>query len=296
MSLSPARPKGPHLNALRAFEAAARLGSFTAAADELSVTPGAVTQHIKTLEAWAETQLFTRNARGVKLTPLAEELLPGFTQAFDQLGFSVQALRNKATPQKIKVAALPAIAQLWLAPRLGQLRQIAPEISVSVVAMDTPPNLAREPFDMTLFFTGKPVGRNETIIAGDRIFPVCAPSIAAHLTQVADLETETLLHDGAWHEDWDIWLRAQSGTEKIQRSGTVHSLFSIALEEARHGGGVLIAHETLVADLLKRGELVRPFATSVDLPRNMVARTTPNFRNSDTWHKVRQVLFPENQV
>lgn len=144
ISLTPRHPKGPHLNALRAFEAAARLGSFTAAAEELSITLGAVTQHIKTLEAWAETQLFIRNARGFKLTPLAEELLPGFTQAFDQLGFSVHALRNKAMPQKIKVAALPAIAQLWLAPRLGQLREVVPEISVSVVAMDTPPNLARD--------------------------------------------------------------------------------------------------------------------------------------------------------
>lgn len=294
MSLSPVRPKGPHLNALRAFEAAARLGSFTAAADELSVTPGAVTQHIKTLEAWAETQLFVRNARGVKLTPLAEELLPGFTQAFDQLGFSVHALRNKATPQKIKVAALPAIAQLWLAPRLGQLREVAPEISVSVVAMDTPPNLAREPFDMTLFFSGLPLGKNEVKVTGDCIFPVCAPSIAARLTRVDDLGAETLLHDGAWHEDWDIWLRAQSGGEKIPRAGTVHSLFSIALEEARHGGGVLIAHETLVADLLQRGDLVRPFATSVELPRNMVARLTPAFRQSETYEKVKRVLLSED--
>ncbi|WP_039017907.1 LysR family transcriptional regulator [Halocynthiibacter namhaensis] len=291
MSLTPARPKGPHLNALRAFEAAARLGSFTAAAEELSVTPGAVTQHIKTLEAWAETQLFIRNARGVMLTSLAEELLPGFTQAFDQLGFSVHALRNKATPKKIKVAALPAIAQLWLAPRLGSLRQVAPEISVSVVAMDTPPNLAREPFDMTLFFSAEPLGRNEVKIASDRIFPVCAPTVAKRLKGISDLANETLLHDGAWDHDWDTWLQNQPGADQVRRTGTTHSLYSIALEEARHGGGVLIAHETLVAKLLERGDLVRPFATSVELPRNMVAKLTPAFQQSETFRKIMPVLL-----
>ena len=291
MSLTPPRPKGPHLNALRAFEAAARLGSFTAAAEELSVTPGAVTQHIKTLEAWAETQLFFRNARGVKLTPLAEELLPGFTQAFDQLGFSVHALRNKATPQKIKVAALPAIAQLWLAPRLGLLRQVAPEISVSVVALDTPPNLAREPFDMTLFFSADPLDENEIKIADDRIFPVCAPTVAARLNSIDDLAHETLLHDGAWGNDWDIWLKNQTGANQVQRAGTTHSLYSIALEEARHGGGVLIAHETLVENLLDRGDLVRPFTASVELPRNMIAKLTPAFKQSETFQKIRPVLL-----
>ncbi|MBI1494517.1 LysR family transcriptional regulator [Halocynthiibacter styelae] len=292
MSLSPARPKGPHLNALRAFEAAARLGSFTAAAEELSVTPGAVTQHIKTLEAWAETQLFVRNARGVKLTPLAEELLPGFTQAFDQLGFSVHALRNKATPQKVKMAALPAIAQLWLAPRLGALREVAPEISVSVVAMDTPPNLVREPFDMTLFFSSDPIGKNEAKITGDRIFPVCAPSVAARLNDITDLPKETLLHDGAWGTDWDIWLKHQPDGGSVLQTGTTHSLYSIALEEARHGGGVLIAHEALVEKHLERGELVRPFAASVDLPRHMVANMAPTFHASETFQKIASILLP----
>ncbi|MBI1494392.1 LysR family transcriptional regulator [Rhodobacteraceae bacterium MYP1-1] len=267
------------------------MGSFTAAADELSVTPGAVTQHIKTLEAWAETQLFIRNARGVKLTLLAEELLPGFTQAFDQLGFSVHALRNKATPQKIKVAALPAIAQLWLAPRLGLLREVAPEIPVSVVAQNTPPNLAREPFDMTLFFLSDPPGKDEVKIAGDRIFPVCAPPIAERLHSISDLAQETLLHEGAWADDWDIWLRHQPDSDQIRRTGTTHSLYSIALEEARHGGGVLIADESLVETMLERGHLVRPFAASVELPRNMVARLTPAFRQSETYEIVERIML-----
>lgn len=292
MAIAPLRSKGPHLNALRAFEAAARLGSFTAAAEELSVTPGAITQHIKSLEAWAGTPLFRRHARGIALTPLAEELAPGFTRAFDQLGLAVQALRTKAAPGKVKVAALPSIAQLWLPPRLGRLRKAAPEISVSVVAMETPPNLAREPFDLTLFYKSGPLDEGETEVTKDRIFPVCAPEIAARLTSLSDLNAETLLHDGAWANDWDMWLNAQPGTGSIARAGVVHSLFSVALEEARHGGGVLIAHEALVAPLLASGELVRPFPAALELAARIVARFTPAFARSPAYEPLRQALFP----
>ena len=126
MAVAPPRIKGPHLNALRAFESAGRLQSFAAAADELGVTAGAVSQHVKSLEAWAEGELFVRNAQGVVLTPLGEELLPGFTRAFDQLSDAVQDLRTKSAPNKISIAALPSVAQLWLSEKLGRLRQIAP--------------------------------------------------------------------------------------------------------------------------------------------------------------------------
>ena len=291
MALTPVRPKGPHLNALRAFEAAARLGSFTAAADELSVTPGAITQHIKTLEAWAEAPLFYRNARGVVLTPLAEELLPGFTAAFDRLGLAVQALRTKASPGKIKVAALPSIAQLWLPPRLGRLRKVAPEISVSVVAMEAPPNLTREPFDLSLFYSASPLRADETVISKDRIFPVCAPEIAERLGVITDLNNETLLHDGAWAEDWDMWLNAQPDGHNVARIGTVHSLFSVALEEARHGGGVLIAHEALVQPLLDSGVLERPFPEALELPAKIVARVAPAFACTSIFSRVQSFLL-----
>ena len=290
MPISPVRPKGPHLNALRAFEAAARLGSFTAAADELSVTPGAVTQHIKSLEAWAEAPLFHRNARGVVLTPLAEELLPGFTKAFDQLGLAVQALRTRAAPDRLRVAALPSIAQLWLPPRLQNLRLMHPEISVSVVAMESAPSLMREPFDMTLFYDTAPLTTGQIEITRDRIFPVCAPDIAARLGSIVDLNSETLLHDAAWAGDWDLWLTAQSDGAKVVRTGTVHSLFSVALEEARHGGGVLIAHEALVQPLLDSGELVRPYSQSVDLPERIIAGTSRAFRRSPVFEKIRSWL------
>ena len=282
MSVAPPRPKGPHLNALRAFESAGRLKSFTAAADELSVTPGAISQHIKSLEAWAEGELFVRNARGVILTPLGDELLPDFTAAFDMLSDAVQMLRTKSAPNKISIATLPSIAQLWLSEKLGNLRRIAPDISVSVVAIETPPNLAREPFDVTLFFREGAPEPDEITLFQDRIFPVCTPEIATGLKSVDDLKSETLLHDSTWASDWEYWLTEIPNAPRLGKRGPTYSLFSVALEEACNGAGVLMAHEALVMSRLNSGVLVAPFEHKLPLQRHLMMRLTPGFRNKPT--------------
>src|SRR6218665_3995901 len=112
MPVAPPRPRSIPLNALRAFEAAARLGSFVAAAQELGVTPGAVAAHIKGLEAEIGAPLFERQKRGIMATALAQRVLPDFIAAFDALGTAAQALRREAAPQQVHIAALPAVAQL----------------------------------------------------------------------------------------------------------------------------------------------------------------------------------------
>ena len=290
MSVTPPRPKGPHLNALRAFESAARLGSFYAAAEELCVTPGAIAQHIKSLEAWAESPLFDRKARGVELTPLGEELLPLFTLAFDQLGEAVQALRTKAAPQKIRIATLPSIAQLWLPERLGDFRKIAPDYYVSVIATETTPNLSREPFDVTLFFQDNPLGKGDINIFQDRIFPVCNKEIGLRLHSVSALKNETLLHDSTWENDWNKWLSSAPGADNISTHGPVFSLFAVALEEARRGAGVLMAHEALVRSEVDKGELVIPFDHKVRLKRYLVMKNAPAFANSESCVLLRSVL------
>lgn len=278
MPVAPPRPKGPHLNALRAFESAARLGSFTSAADELGVTPGAVAQHIKSLENWAEAELFIRHTRGVDLTALGEELSPEFTAAFDQLNDAVQSLRVSAAPHKIRIATLPSIAQLWLSGRLGRLRSIDPAITVSVTAVETPPDLAREPFDISLFFRDGAAERDEVALFPDRIFPVCTHAIAAELAEYSDLAGQTLLHDSAWSDDWALWLASLPAPVRSGLRGPHHSLFSVALEEACNGAGVLMAHEALVQAKLNSGELVAPFAHKLPLERSLMLRSTSRFR------------------
>ncbi|MGJ8616901.1 MAG: LysR family transcriptional regulator, partial [Sulfitobacter sp.] len=139
MPIKPPRPRGPHLNAMRCFEASARLGGFSAAADELSVTPGAVSQQVKALEDWVGVPLFERRSQGVALTSLGIQVADEFMAAFDALGSALHSLRAKAPQTKINIAALPSVAQLWLGPRLPMVRATFPDLSISVTAMENPP-------------------------------------------------------------------------------------------------------------------------------------------------------------
>lgn len=261
MAVAPPRPKDLPLSALRAFEAAARLGSFALAAAELGVTAGAVTAHIKTLEAGLGSQLFERNGRGVALTAAGARATPEFTLAFDALAAAVQVLRAEAAPRVVHIATLPSIAQLWLSPRLPALRAAAPEIEISITAMETPPNLKRLPYDLNLFY-----GDMGEMIAPDVIFPVCSPSLAPKLQRPEDLANVSCLTDASWSRDWQSWTDvAMPGLDFTPR-GPIFSLYALAVEEAAGGAGVLMAHQALVASHLAAGALVAPFETRVTLP------------------------------
>jgi DNA-binding transcriptional LysR family regulator len=263
MPVSPPPLKGLPLNALRAFEAAARLGGFAAAGIELGVTPGAVAAHVKQLEEALGAALFQRHAKGVRLTSLGQRLLPDFVDAFDRLGLAVQRLRAEAAPRTVHIATLPAIAQLWLSPRLPALRAAAPEITVSITALEAPPDLKRAPFDLALFF--RPRGEGQVVVQ-DEIFPVCAPTLAARLQVPEDLASLPCLTDSAWAGDWPIWLE-MAGLAGLTPRGPVFSLYALAVEEAVNGAGVLIGHGPLVARHLERGALVAPFAARAPLDR-----------------------------
>lgn len=265
MAVSPPRPRDLPLNALRAFEAAARLGGFAAAAVELGVTPGAVTAHVKALEDMLGAALFRRGAKGVELTPMAARVLPEMTAAFDAMAAASHSLRDAAAPRRVHIATLPAIAQLWLSPRLPGLRALAPEISVSITAMEQPPNLKRAPYDLCLFY-GEGPGH---VVETDEIFPVCAPSVAARLTTPQDLQNVACLSDATWAEDWDIWLRHAAPESGVVPVGPVFSLYALALEEVANGAGVMIGHSALVARHLETGRLVAPFGQRVPLGRGL---------------------------
>lgn len=260
MTVSPPRPKGPPLNALRAFEAAARLGGFANAADELCVTAGAITQQIKTLETWVGVPLFERKAQGVQLSNVGAEVAAGFTAAFDDLGRAVQRMRSMAGVRVVQIATLPSIAQLWLSPRLPAIRRAYPELTISVTALETPPNLLRAGFDIGIFYSGAPASDRHIRLQRDEIFPVCAPEIAAGISTRADLDAAVLIGDTTWAQDWDIWLSA-----KPARSGPSYSLYSLAVEEAVQGAGVLIGHSALVDAHLASGTLQAPFEARIKL-------------------------------
>jgi len=254
MPISPPRPKGPPLNALRATEAAMRLGGFAAAAEELSVTPGAISQHIRAVEDWAGTSLFTRRAQGVALTDAGQRLRPALTAAFDGMGDAMRCLAALRPDPPVQIAALPSVAQLWLTPRLPALRAALAGRRLSVTALETPPNLRREMFDASLFLRAPAPG--DTVLAHDAIAPVCTPSLAATIRTPADLADHTLLHDESWSTDWTDWAKATGTPLPDTTAGPRYSLYAMAVEEAKAGAGILIGHRFLVDAALRDGTLV----------------------------------------
>lgn len=291
MSVKPPRPRGPHLNAMRCFEAAARLGGFAAAAEELSVTPGAVSQQVKALEDWIGAALFERRSQGVELTSLGESVAGEFGAAFDALGSALHRLRAEAPNQTISIAALPSVAQLWLSPRLPAVREALPEHRISITALEVPPNLRRGLFDLSVFI-GKPTGGPaEQVLEADTIFPVCTPAIAQRLNSPDDLAGETLIFDSTWVDDWAQWMSAAGMVEATGQEGPTFSLYSIAVDEARNGAGVLMGHQSLVERHLSSGELVAPFAKKITTGKSLILETAAPLSKSGVLSKIVKMLM-----
>ncbi|WP_254444566.1 LysR family transcriptional regulator [Ruegeria arenilitoris] len=255
MSVAPKRPKGPPLNAMRAFEAAARHVSFVAAAEELNVTPGAISQHVKALEGWAGTPLFRRNAQGVELTREGQLLIADFNEAFDRLADAARALRNLQPKAEFHIAALPAVAQLWLPKRLRRIRAQLPNINFSVTALETPPGLSRELFDLSIFFALPDGSPNQIVVCEDEITPVCAPTVLLRAQRPNGFQDVPLLHDQTWKGDWPKWLQSNGFHMRDENSGPQFSLYSLAVEEAKAGAGILMGHLCLIEDDIASGSL-----------------------------------------
>jgi len=255
--------------ALRAFEAAGRLGGFAPAAEELGVTPGAVTAHLKGLEAALGAPLFDRAPRGVRLTELGAQALPEFTEVFDLLNAAVQRLQAAAAPGQVRIATEPGIAQLWLSPRLTALRASTPDISVSIATFDSPPDAARDGHDLYLFF--QPLGARPGAwqLARDMIAPVCAPSRMHKLHGAGDLRPEECLIDAACPQAWQEWARA-AGLSGFTPRGPSFASRALAVEEAVNGAGVLMGHLALLARHLEEGRLVQPLGPTVARPHALM--------------------------
>lgn len=261
------------LNALRAFEASARLGGFAQAANELRVTPGAVAALVKTLEAQYGAVLFERHARGVRLTELGESVKAQFTQAFDAVEEAARTLRRLSAPRRVHIVTSPALAQLWIGPRLPRLTDILAPIEVSVTAVDEPPNLKRSPFDLCLFYTDR-LGRGQRKIADELLLPVCTPALAERITAPEDLVETRCIKDIGW-KDWEVWSGSVMPEQNFVARGPGFSLYSIAVQQALLGAGVLIGRRSLVQPYLDTGELVAPLEQSVPLGLTIAAWRLP---------------------
>jgi LysR family glycine cleavage system transcriptional activator len=278
MPIQAPRPRLPSLNALRAFEAAARLGHFGKAADEIGVTPSAVAQQVRQLEEWLGRPLFHRLAHGVRLTDPAREALPQLVEGFDALGQAVRQLRTIHGSKELSICALPSIAQIWLSPRLPRLRKAFPGLQVSLSVSDEPPDFRRDLFDLALFYVSH-ASEDVTAVflADDALFPVCAPELLPDgptRLSPGELAHQTLLHDAVWRTDWARWLKFAGVRGVDPLRGPVFSLYSLAIESAIAGGGFLMGRRTLLGGMLTAGLLVAPFGIEMPLP-DRLAITMP---------------------
>ncbi len=251
----------PPLNALRAFEASARHLSFTLAADELAVTQGAISRHVKTLEDHFDVPLFVRGHRSLALTEEGERLLPALTDAFARIARAAEEVKSVAQDLRIKVP--PTFAIRWLIHRLPRFENRRPDIHVRLTTAWHNVDFEREDFDAAIVSAETPPANlHATLISRERLAPVCSPALLhgpKPLKMPTDLAQHRLLHPSIDGSDWRIWLAA-AGVENINaRDGQFFDIMDLALQAAEAGIGVAIADVMLVQADLRAGRLVIPF-------------------------------------
>jgi LysR family transcriptional regulator, glycine cleavage system transcriptional activator len=285
--LSNFHPTGGHLpplGALRAFEAAARLMSFGKAADELKVSPAAISHQIHALEEDLGVKLFHRRNRSVSLTAAARVLLPGLSEAFAQIRASVRRLRAQHDGGTLTVTASPSFAAKWLVLRLHRFQERCPEIDVRISATDEVVELSEGDFDMGIRYgTGRYPGLEVELLLKNEVFPACSPHLletGPPLRTPDDLRRHALIHDQALERDplvptWSMWLKAAGVKGMPASPGLSFSAGHLALDAAIAGRGVVLALSTIAAADLAAGRLVRLFSLSVPDPFAYYIATVP---------------------
>lgn len=255
----------PPLNALRAFEAAARLGGFARAGEELNVSPGAVSRHVKLLEAHFGTPLFVRLAQGLRPTDTALVLLPKITAAFEMIAAAASEVPGLAGA--LNVIASPTFANRLLVPHLHRFTDIRPEVSVSVGVLLSDLSefdvAAHDCAIATFHAPVWPAGLHAVRIRSEELTPMCAPSLLAGRAEPPrpeDLRDQTLLHIAACTWDWPNWLARNGLSDSVDVSrGPTFETGELAIRAAAEGLGVMVMDRFLVRRELESGDLIDLF-------------------------------------
>ena len=265
----------PGLQALKAFDAAARHLSFTQAARELNVTPAAISHQIKELEEQTGVALFERTSRSMALTRQGHILRAAVAEALAGLSRALQRMRQIDNPAQIRVTASPSIAAKWLVPRLDRFLAAHPGADVRIDVSSATLDFDRDGIDVAIRFgRGEYPGLRVEKLFQDTVFPVCAPGLLKGrraLRQPRDLLQHTLIHldweaQGAVWPNWRMWMLAAGVGDFNNTSGLHFSQTALALQAAIDGHGVALGDSTLAADDIAAGRLVKPFELSLKSP------------------------------
>ena len=263
----------PPLKSVHYFEAAARLQSFTKAAQELNVTHSAISHQIKALEEWLGQPLFERKTRQVRLTEAGKRFVGPVKGAFDQLGEAAAEIARSGKDRPLTLTALPSLSAKWLVPRLSDFQRKHPEIQVRISATSTVETIGARDIDIGIRFgRGEWPGLEAELLAPNIVFPVCSPSLLTPdkpINEPRDVLKYPLLTDSDWmrsgYNEWSDWLTAAGvGDSKVQSNLSLN-FSNLLVQAAIDGLGIAMGNVITAGDDLKHGRLVKPVDFSVDL-------------------------------
>ncbi len=270
----------PPLNLFRVFDAAARNGNFTTAAEELCVTQSAVSQQIRQLEELLEVRLFRRMPRRVELTREGTALASAVGESMALLVRACERIADPKAPVVLCVNAPPAIASRWLVPRLKRFMQLYPQFKVTLLASNDPVDFDRQDIDVAIRWGHGdwPNARIE-LLAPDRLFPVCSPALLREgppLLVPSDIIRHTLLQvvNGSF---WGSWFGAAGAGGMAFDETLYFNDAGLMLDAAVQGQGVALASRLLAESDLKAGRLVRPFDLEIETGAGFHVLTSPVF-------------------
>ncbi|NVP55083.1 transcriptional regulator GcvA [Mycoplana rhizolycopersici] len=256
----------PPLNPLRAFEAAARRGSVSAAARELNVTHGAISHQIRTLEVSLDAVLFDRSGKRLKLTSQGALLLPAVSEAFGGIAAATALMKRPATSGSLTITCVPALLSFWIIPRLDRFIDQYPEVKLSLVASNDQAQLYSRDVDVSILYgDGNWPDCWTRLWSNLRLFPVASPTLlnSRPLRSVRDLSDHTLLHGDQDGREWNTWFAAADAADLTRSRQLYMSDARLSTEAALHGQGIALGDSITAASLITRGELVVPFDLSV---------------------------------
>lgn len=269
----------PPLNALRAFDAAARYGNFSRAADELCVTQGAVSRQIAKLEDHLGMPLFRRSGRSLELTIEGARFHAFVREAFERILDGVEIFSHRAEQSVLKVKVPPTLAIRWFVPRLVRFHGLHPEMDVQITTSHQPVDFRQEDVDVAIHWgSGDWEGLRADYLMGEELTPVCSPALLQEkpLREPADLAQHVLLHSMNRTNDWRLWLEAAGVPEvdwtralKFENSGLT---YQAAIDRL----GVVVAQRAFIDDDLATGRLVAPFPLTVPGERAYYLVYPPN--------------------
>lgn len=249
-----------HLNGLRALEAVGRLGSLHAAAEELGVSIGAVSQQVIKAEAQLGQPVFQRLPKGMQPTEAARPMLARLTEGFRSLSEAV-AIGRRRDDTLLTISVAPVFAARFLVHRLDRFSALHPGIRLRMDATTRLADLGTDDIDLAIRVgTGTWPGVDAELLREQRIFPVCTPALAEGLKEPADILKLPAIIDGPSMFTWETWLREAGLSGRRMETRHVFNDASLCLDATVAGQGVMLAWHTLAAYALEQGRLVKPFA------------------------------------